>query len=189
MNLSRHIISGLLLLSLSGCLTVEYKEYRITLNANFSGEATIRFINILSESDDTLDTSADDFHQLIEFYLQGSQLEKENPAFKDVRKKLYQQDRMLIGEISFAFDSLSAVRIFRYDRQSPLMYFVGSPLSSEQLVETNGSRGPEWMPMVFWPKDETELYIKTRVVSDVPYRRDLLSHFLRWEESRQQKKQ
>ena len=39
---------------LSGCLTVETKEYRITLKSDHSGEAVIKFVNILSEADDTL---------------------------------------------------------------------------------------------------------------------------------------
>jgi hypothetical protein len=178
-----------LALSLPGCLTVESKEYRIRLNSDLSGEATILFVNIQSESEDTVDISTDDFQQLTEFYLEGTQLEKENPGFRNARKRLFEQDGVLMGEISFSFDSLSAVRLFRYDRTSPLMYFVGSPLSSEQLVETNGTRGPDWMPVVFWNHESTELYVKTRIVSEVSSRRGLLKHFQNWQASREPGKQ
>lgn len=172
---------GVLAIVLTGCLTVESKEYRIRINPDLSGEATIRFVNILSESEDTLDITADDFQQLSQFYLEGTQLEKENPGFKNVRKRLYEQNGVLMGEVSFSFDSISAVRIFRFDRSSPFMYFVGSPLSAEQLVETNGIRGPDWMPVVFWNHEDTEFYVKTKVVSEVPYHRSLLKRFQEWQ--------
>jgi hypothetical protein len=173
----------------AGCLTVESKEYRIRLNPDLSGEATILFVNILSESEDTLDISADDFQQLIEFYVEGTQLEKDNPGYRNVRKRLFEEDGMLMGEIVFSFDSISAVRLFRYDHSGPLMYFAGSPLSAEQLVETNGTRGPDWMPVVFWNREATELYVKTKIVSEVPYQHRLLKHFQDWQSARSPGKQ
>lgn len=174
-----------LILEFTACLTVESKEYHITLNPDHSGEAVIKFINIMSEADDTVDISNDDFHQLIDFYLQGNQLEKENPGFHNVKKRLFEQDSVLCGEITFTFDSLGSVRIFKYDANSPFMYAVGSPLSSEQYVESNGMLGRDWMPIVFWPKDSRELYIKTKVVSEVSFHRSLLKNYREWQ-SRQQ---
>jgi hypothetical protein len=167
-------------LCLSACLTVESKEYRIILKTENSGEATIKFINILSEADDTVDISSDDFQQLIEFYLQGDQLEKENPGFHNVKKRLFEEGGVLCGEITFTFDSLGSVRIFKYDSDSPYMYGMGSPLSSEQYVESNGMLAREWMPIVFWPKDAKELYIKTKVVSEVSFQQELLKNYKAW---------
>lgn len=182
-----------LALELPSCLTVESKEYHIKLNADHSGEAVIKFINIMSEADDTVDISDDDFHQLIDFYLQGSQLEKENPGFHDVKKRLFEQDSVLCGEITFTFDSLGSVRIFKYDANSPFMYAVGSPLSSEQYVESNGMLGRDWMPIVFWPRESRDLYIKTKIVSEVSFHRSLLKNFKAWQARQQsgegQKKQ
>ena len=165
----------------SGCLTVEFKEYIIRMKTDRSGEATIRFVNILSEADDTTDVSSDDFQQLIEFYLEGNQLEKDNPGYRNAKKRLYEQDGVLVGEITFTFDSLSALRIFKLDKDSPYMYFVGHPLSSEQFVESNGSYGRDWMPVVFWPKDTKELSLKTKVVSEVSHQRSLLKNFKAWQ--------
>lgn len=188
----RPLLTALLIaacaLSAAGCLTVEQKIYRVTLRPDHSGEAVITFVNIRSESDDTVDVTDEDFRQLIEFYLEGDQIERDNPGFRNVRKRLYEEDGVLKGDLTFEFDSLSAVRLFRYDRNSPLMYFAGSPLSSEQLVETNGTRGPDWMPVVFWDRGETELYIRTRVVSEVSYHRALLDRFRAWRSARPQGK-
>jgi hypothetical protein len=180
----RHFPLTILLVvwSLSGCLTVENKEYHITLTTDHSGEATIKFLDIVSETDDTIDISDDDFQQLIEFYLEGTQLEAENPGFRNVRKQLYEEDGMLVGEVTFDFDSLSVVRLFKFDEDSPFMYFVGSPFSSELLVETNGSFGQDWMPVVFWEKDTRELYVKTKVASEVVHHRSLLKNFKEWQE-------
>lgn len=165
----------------SGCLTVEFKEYTIRMKNDRSGEATIRFVNILSEADDTTDISADDFQQLIEFYIEGNQLEKDNPGYHNAKKRLYEQDGVLVGEITFTFDSLSVLRIFKLDKDSPYMYFVGHPLSSEQFVESNGTYGRDWMPVVFWPRDSNELTLKTKVVSEVSHQRSLLKNFKQWQ--------
>ncbi|MBI4535790.1 MAG: hypothetical protein HY708_05890 [Ignavibacteriae bacterium] len=177
-------------ITISACLTVESKEYHIKLKTDHSGEATIRFINILSETDDSLDFSADDFKQLIDGYLNGAKLEKENPGFHNVRKRLYEQNGNLIGEVTFTFDSLSSVRIFKYDKDSPYMFFAGNPVTSELVVESNGYIGEQWMPIVFWPKDAQELYLKTRISSDAIYRKSLLKHFQAWKTAQlKQKKQ
>jgi hypothetical protein len=187
------LVTVLLACFSTGCLTVENKEYRIKLKNGTSGEATIKFINIMSEADDTVDITADDFHQLIDFYLQGDQLEKENPGFHDVKKRLFEEGGVLCGEISFAFDSLESIRVFRYDGDSPLMYPVGSPLSSEQFIESNGLLPRQWMPVVLWPKDARDLYIKTKVVSEVSFQKSLLPSYKQWlaqqDSGQRQKKQ
>jgi hypothetical protein len=170
----------LITVGLSSCLTVEQKEYHITLDTDHSGRATIKFINIMSEADDSADISDDDFQQLIDFYLHGNELEKENPGFRNVKKHLFEENGVLCGEISFTFDSLEAVRVFKYDTNSPYMYAVGSPLSSEQYVESNGKLPRDWMPVIFWPNDTKELYIKTKILSEVSFQRSLLKNFEAW---------
>jgi hypothetical protein len=172
---------------MTGCLTVETKEYHIKLKTEMSGEATIKFINIQSESDDTTDITKEDFQQLIETYVSGAKLEKDNPGFRNVRKKMYEEKGVLCGEISFTFDSLSHVRFFKYDKDSPYMYYASNPLSSETLVETNGTQGEEWMPMVFWKKDAHDFYVKTHVVSEARYRTSLLKHFREWQAQHKKK--
>ncbi len=168
----------------AGCLTVESKEYHVTLKDDGSGEARIVFRNIQSENDDTANTAAQDFQQLIDTYLLGNRFEKENPGFHNVRKRLFEEGGKLCGEVALSFDSLAVLRIFRYDNDGPLMYFVGSPITSEVLQETNGTFGREWMPVVFWPNDTHDLYIKTRIISQATYHRPLLALYKKWEEGK-----
>lgn len=175
------ILLLLALASMPGCLTVESKEYHITLRTETSGDAVIRFINILSESDDTTDVSAEDFQHLLDMYVAGNKFEKDNPGITNVKKKLYEQEGVLVGEVSFSFDSLGAIRFFKFDKQSPYMYYASNPLSSETLMETNGIEGEAWMPVVFWKKDAREFYVKTRVSSEGRFRTSLLKHFLAWQ--------
>ncbi len=181
------LMLGIILVLLPGCLIVETKEYHITLKNDGAGEARIVFNNIQSESDDTVDVTKPDFNQLIDLYLHGSQIERDNPGYKNVVKQLYEKDGKLTGEVTLSFDSLATMRLYQYDNEGPLMYFVGSPLSSEVMVETNGTYGRDWMPIVFWPKGTKELYIKTRVVSQGSYHRSLLALFRAWEQSPQAK--
>jgi hypothetical protein len=169
---------------LTGCLTVETKEYRITLKNGISGEATIKFINILSESDDTTNITKEDFQQLINMYLAGEKLEKDNPGYRNVKKRLFEANGVLCGEISFSFDSLSTVRVFKFDKDSPYMYYASNPLSSETLIETNGTQGVQWMPVVFWEKSAREFYVKTRVSSEGRFRTSLLKQFRAWQATR-----
>ncbi len=175
------------LIVLGGCLTTETKEYHIKLKTDIAGEATIKFINIQSESDDTTDITQEDFQQLIETYVSGGKLEKDNPGFRNVRKRLYEEKGILCGEISFTFDSLSHVRFFKFDKDSPYMYYASNPLSSETLVETNGSQGEQWMPMVFWKKDARDFFVKTHVVSEARYRTSLLRQFREWQAQQKKK--
>ena len=188
MNRIIFIILLMFLVSLlTGCLTVETKEYHIRLTNDHSGEATIKFINILSESDDTTDITKDDFQQLIDTYVGGNKLEKDNPGFHNVKKKLNEEKGVLVGEISFSFDSLSAVRMFKFDKDSPYMYYASNPLSSETLVETNGIQGEQWMPMVFWKRDAHEFYVKTHVSSEARFHKSLLNQFRDWQAQQKKK--
>ncbi len=171
---------------LQGCLTVESKEYHFRLKTDHSGEGTILFVNIQSESDDSADISLDDFHALINSYLQGKEFENENPAFHNVQKRLYVQDGKVYGEVRFSFDSLAAVRLFRYDDESPYMYFAGSQMTSEVMVESNGAFGRDWMPVVFWPKDAREMSITTKVTSEARHHRSLAEYLIEWQKTERQ---
>ncbi len=171
----------------TGCLTVDSKEYRIKLTGPHSGEATIKFIKILSESDDTTDIRQEDFQQLIDLYVLGDKLEKDNPGYRNVRKRLYEENGALCGEVSFTFDSLSTVRFFKFDKDSPYMYFASNPLSSETLVETNGVQTEQWMPVVFWKRDTKEFYVKTRVSSEARFHTSLLKQFRDWQAQQKKK--
>jgi hypothetical protein len=168
---------------LPGCLTVETKEVRIKLSDEYSGEAAILFVNIQSETDDSTNASGQDFTELVQSYLQGKQFEHDNAGFRNVRKRLFEQEQKLVGEVQLSFDSLAAVRLFKYDGTSPYMMFLGTPSSNELLVETNGTFGGDRMPVIFWPSETREFYVKTRTPVSEGVRRSLLDVFHRWEQT------
>ena len=183
--MTRSALSFLLisLIPLTGCLTVAEKEYRIVLRNDFSGEATIRFIDIASESDDTTDVSADDFNHLIGVYLNGTELEEQNPGWRNVQKRLYEENGVLCGEVSFEFDSLADVWLFRFDHASPLMYYIGTDPTAEEVLKTNGTFRPETMPVIFWTDSTRVLFLHTRIRSENPNRQPLVSSFRTWKQN------
>jgi hypothetical protein len=185
-SISLHLLCGSSIL-LSGCLTVGEKEYRIHLSNANSGTAVIRFIDIGSETEDTTDASFEDFHHLIESYLEGDHFETENPGFRNATKSLYEENGVLSGQIRFEFDSLDVVRLYRFDDESPYMYYVGSELLSEELVETNGQYGGARMPVIFWPKETKDFMIRTRISTETPYRKSLVPHFREWQGQKREK--
>lgn len=178
--LASSLLSIVTLFLLNGCLTVAGKEYHIRLHADGSGTATIRFLDIGSESDDTSDVSAQDFEHLVNSYLVGSEFEERNPGWRNVKKKLYEEKGVLNGELNFEFDSLSAVWLYQFDQLSPLMYYVGTDRLAEEVRETNGRFRQDVMPVVFWPVGTTELYLHTRIRSEAPDRRSLVQQFRYW---------
>lgn len=173
-----------LVVALSGCLTAEYKEVRVRLNADGrTGSGTIYFTNIMSSPGDTADVSQDDFNSLIAEYYQGRKLEMENKGMKNVRKKLYKQDGKLMGEVDFDFDDLSSLGIFRYKDAGPYMYYtVGDGFfTSGQYVSSNGSYMGEKMPVIFWESDAKELYYKMQLTTPQEVHKPLIAQFDSWQ--------
>ncbi|MFQ5799868.1 MAG: hypothetical protein ACE5H0_14415 [Bacteroidota bacterium] len=168
---------------LTGCLFVELKEYRFTPTDGNSGSGSITFTNVRSTDEDTMDTTEGDFAAMISDYYEGTQLETENPAFKNIQKTLYEKDGLLVAEITFTFDGLDAVKLYRYDQDSPYMYYLGGDaFDSEELVETNGTYGGENMPLIFWPKNKKSFYFKTRLATSLEGTRSLLPRYREWKQ-------
>ena len=165
---------------LSGCLTTEFKEYHITLNDDGSGKATIKFIKILSQMDDSTDVSTDDFNQLISDYVQGDALLDDFPNAEIVSKNLYEENGYLVGVVQISFDSLSCVNLYQFDKQSPYMFYIGS--YSETYIESNGVYDENVMPVVFWDKNKKEIYLKTQVteVNEDSGFVSLLANYQKW---------
>jgi hypothetical protein len=131
-----------------------------------SGTCTITFHNIVSPREEGRDISFKDYAELVTDYLEGAKLEDEMPGCRNVRKRLYEVDGKLNGEITFDFDSLSTLRLFRYDASSPyMMYFGGA--SQETFMESNGTYGGETMPVAFWPSATKTMTLTTKL-GDIP---------------------
>lgn len=185
----KKLIQVLLLLfigmSLSSCLTTEYKEYSFKINKDGSGSGIIKYINILSQEDDGSNVTATDFGELIDNYLNGSAFEEENPFYKITNKRLFEEEGVLCGEIEFTFfyiDSIGFTQFADCDC-SPLMYYLGS--LSETLIDTDGNYlGLDRdFPIITWDAGTKEVFIKTMVESDLSTSHSLLSMYKAFSET------
>ncbi|MDD5509033.1 MAG: hypothetical protein PHD25_12045 [Bacteroidales bacterium] len=178
------LIAVLVLFALNGCLTVETKEYTFELTGPNSGKLTIRYINILSTMDDSVDVSADDFEELLSNYLYGESFETDYPDAVNFEKQLYEENGVLCGRITMEFTDLSAVKLFRYKSSGPYMLNIGSFLDTETFIEANGDFGGDTMPVVFWSEDARVLTLKTGVAQPDETTLSLLDDYLEWKEKK-----
>ncbi|MBN3035996.1 MAG: hypothetical protein JW861_10465 [Bacteroidales bacterium] len=185
----RRIYQFCLLLSaiffLSSCLTTEYKEYRFKLNENGSGSGTVKFINIVSQEDEEKDVSFEDFGELISDYIEGSTFEDENPNFTVSDKRLFEENGVLCGEVTFTFDDINSIGFFLSSdcECAPILYYLGS--LSETFNETNGTYlgEEEDFPLISWNSEAREFYFKTTVQDDLSDCHSLLPLYNTWKES------
>ena len=164
----------------SGCLTTEYKEYRLKIKKDGSGTAFIKHVNILSQKDEGKDQSFKDFAELVTDYIDGDKLQGDYPDAKIVSKKLFEENNMLMGEFELEFEGIETFKLYKFDGDSPYMFYVDS--FSETYVESNGTYNPDVMPIIFWDKNTTELYIKTRVtdLTDDTSHVSLVEQYRKW---------
>jgi hypothetical protein len=169
---------------LSGCLTSEFKEIRISLNPDGSGKGSILYIGVSSEqADDTVSVAKEDFESLIADYLEGKSFETANPKLKNVKKRLFVRDGKLMGEVTFDFSDISAIGLYKHHGEGPYMYYtlIDGFLTSGQYAASNGSYGGEKMPVVFWPTNATEFYLKMALSSTETPKSSLVSNYETWQ--------
>ena len=192
-------------ISLGGCLTTEEKEYRFKVNPDGSGSGTIKFINIVSEEDEEknisfddfgdliLDyedeeknVSFDDFGELISDYIEGQKFEEENPNYTVTDKRLFEENGILMGEVTFTFNSLEDAGFYRHGccENSPYMYYLGS--LSETFKECNGTYlgVNREFPIIIWQPDAEAFYYKTSFKEDMSNTHSLLPLYKTWQETR-----
>lgn len=163
-NLLVLAILALILLFVSGCLTVEKKEYTFTFKDNNSGTLTIKYINLMSSMDDSTDISEEDFMMLIDDYYSGSSVEDQYPGTTLLEKRLFEENGVLCGEIVLEFTDLSQVKLYRYDDKGPFMYPLNcGTLDSETFEGGNGQYGGDAMPVVFWEQGAKSMTLSTVV--------------------------
>ena len=171
---------------LSGCLTADHKEVRLTLNADGkSGVGKITFTNIVSEPDDsTKDNSKDDFNKtLITEYYQGRKLEESNKGMKNVKKRLYLNGDNLMGEVTFEFEDIAKLGFYRYKGEGAYMYYTISDgyFTSGQYESTNGSYADEkTMPVIFWDANAKDFYIKVALSTPNVVHHSLAKFYVDW---------
>ncbi|MBK6292529.1 MAG: hypothetical protein IPF59_12400 [Ignavibacteria bacterium] len=172
------VLLVLVALFVSGCLTAERKSYKITMTGKQSGTCTITFHNIVSPKEEGRDISFKDFAELQTDYVEGDKIESEFPGCRNVKKRLYEKDGQLNGEFTFEFDSLSTLKMFKYDEKSPVMMYFGS--SQESFIESNGTYGGETMPVAFWPASTTQMTLTTKLSDPNPDAVSLVEQYRKW---------
>jgi hypothetical protein len=174
-----------IVLFLSGCLTCEKKEYSFELTGDNSGRLTIKYINIMSTMDDSLDISEEDFNSLIFDYYEGSELENEFPEATLVSKRLFEENGVLCGEIVFDFKDLAGGHLYQHKGKGPYMYCLSCfSIDSEYFNASNGEYGGDVMPVVFWDDQLKTLTLTTDVTAPDETVISLLDHYLSWETNR-----
>jgi hypothetical protein len=155
------IFTFYLVINFYGCLAVETKEYSFKLKRGYSGEGSIKYINIMR----TLDTNVtieDDYNELMDSYLNGNKPEDEMTGVKNVSKRLYEEENQLCGEIRFEFDDIRDLRFYNY-KNLVWAYFINSTsmFGAENYFSSNGTFGEQDMPVIFWDGSQKEFKFKT----------------------------
>lgn len=153
---------GVFAMFLVSCLTVEKKQYTFEFTGKNSGKLTIKYINIMSNVDSAGYTEIQDFDELLTSYVNGTKIEEAYPEGANITKRLFVENGVLCGEVVLEFPSLSAARLYQFDKKSPFM-FNASSIDSETYVESNGTYGGDFMPVVMFPNKLKKLIVTTSV--------------------------
>ena len=167
---------------LSSCLTVEKKEYKWELTGPNSGKLTITYINIMSDMDDSLDVSQEDFDELLNSYLYGTYIEDHYPMATNIEKRLFARDNQLWGEVIMDFDDLSAVHIYQHEKKGPFMFCVNTAADTETYEGSSGEYGGDYMPVVFWSAKDNTLDLTTLVQEVDESTLSLVEEYYKWKE-------
>ena len=96
-----------------------------------------------------------DYQELIDSYLQGSEIESEFPNVTVKSKKLFKKDDVLCGKLVLEFDDPNDVHLFKFDDNSPWMYLVPS---DETLETSNGVVAADYLVITSYSIHYTKLY-------------------------------
>jgi len=186
LKLCKLIVFWLVLINLTGCLSVEYKEYIFNINSDGSGDGEILFYNIVSIEEDEKDVSIKDFGELVSNYIEGENFEDDNPNYQVTIKELFEKDSILTGRVEFAFTNFRDIGFFKSEDCdcSPLMYYMGD--FGEAYSESNGNYlGEEKnFPVIIWQLEADEIYIKTIMQEDLAGTHSLLKLYHTWKDSK-----
>ena len=178
------VVFSLVMINLTGCLSTEYKEYIFRINSDGSGDGEIIFYNLVSVEDDEKDDSIKDFGELISDYIEGTNFEDDNPNYQVTNKELFEIDSILAGRVEFNFNNFRNIGFYKSEDCdcSPLMYFLGD--FGETYSESNGNYLGEGndFPVIIWPSDADEIYIKNSVQDDLTGTHSLLNLYNTWKE-------
>lgn len=161
--------SILLTLAFTSCLTCEYKTYTFKFSSKNKGTLTVKYVNIMSEYDDTSDLTrkeqiTTDYNEMVNNYIKGDEVVNAFPGAKLVSTRLFEENGQLCGEAVYEFTGVDQVKLFQAGENCPYMFY-NSSLFSEEFHSTNGTMGPEYFPVVYWANSAKTLELTTKVSS------------------------
>ncbi len=168
----------------SGCLTADKKEVHLLLNDDGrSGSGRIIFTGLASSPGDSVQAVNEDFNTLIAEYYQGRKIELQNSGMKNVRKRLFEQDGKLVGEIDFDFDDVSSLGVFQYKNSGPYMFYTVADgfFTSGQYESSNGTYMGDKFPVIFWDSTQRELFYQMSLTTPQESKTPLLADYQKWQ--------
>jgi hypothetical protein len=156
---------GFISVYLTGCLTTETKEYSYSLEKDKSGHGSIKYVNIMSDS---IANTESDYQELIQSYLKGDEIKKDLTGAKNIKTRLFEEDNLLCGEVSFDFDDIARLKFYKYKETGPWCYYLsilsmGLIGGTETYFSSNGTYGGDTMPVIFWDGSQKEFKFKTTI--------------------------
>jgi len=162
----RFLILIIIPVSLAGCLTCERKIYTIQLTGEKSGRLTIKYVNIFSSLIDSTGELSADYDEMMDLWLNGEKVERDFPQAIKFKKRLFEEDGVLCGEVVMDFDDISKIHLYRYLGKGPYMFSMsGVNDDGETFAQTNGEFGGDKMPVIFWPEDSRTLRFTTKIAT------------------------
>jgi hypothetical protein len=150
---------ALLATAVPGCLLVHSTEHHIRLNADGSGEATLRLHNLRSDGDTDSAIASDVARLLTAFNVSGTAMFEQNTRKMQGKQFMLEGDTLGV-EIRYTFRSLEGVEGLRENADN-LFLAVGP---DNEIVRTNG-KVESWMNdlrRIVWPREATHLFYVIR---------------------------
>lgn len=176
-----YLLIALASILFGGCLTAERKILSYTLKPDGSGTGRIVFQNLMTVEDDGTDVSLHDYNELVTTYLTGTKFNSLYPELMNMKKRLFEDNGKLSGEITFDFASYTDVGLYRYENVGPYMYHIGSisDIATERFETSNGDLPGGRMPVVFWPDSTREFMIVAGITKPTRETSSLLPLYFR----------
>ena len=172
---------ALMAILLSSCLTAQYKEYKFEFDGKTSGTLTVTHRNIYSTRyDDEMtveEEMEEDYQEIMDDYINGTTIEDDYPNAKVVSKKMFEENHELCGEIVLKFDAIEDVNLYKYSKKAPYMFYL-----DDDYFDSNGEKGPEYMPVVIWDKKAKVLEVTVEL--DTPDEEETISLLNVWKKNK-----
>ncbi len=143
----------------TGCILIRTTEHRITLNADGTGEAVLRLIDL--RSDETADSLIQrDFTNMMSSFKADAVRDFEKRGRVITAKRMFTREDTLIAEVAYTFTSLQAIEGMHVTDQDLYVTVKGDC----EVVRTNGTlaAGPDGGQRISWKRNAPRLFFQIR---------------------------